>query len=319
MEFDIAKYEAMPYRRFTQRWELDKALNSLKGILEGIVADQQVSETEVQELKHWCDLHRSFSRRHPFNEVLPLIDAALADGILSGEEMEDIFWLVQKMRPSSKGFDLVRVSIQALHGLLHGLLADNDLSDEEIRGLQDWVERHDFLKGVYPYDEIDSLITAILADGKITQRERDMARAFFGEFVDTKTSLNVNRSELDELQAKYSIKGICATCPEVVVPSSVFCLTGVSVRAKRKDIKDLLETLGGVFTDRVTQDTQYLVVGAGGNPCWVFSCYGRKVEAAVDLRRAGHRITILHENDLWDELIPYSERKGIDHNLYLAR
>ena len=145
-----------------------------------------------------------------------------------------------------------------------------------------------------------------------------MARAFFGEFVDTKLSLNVNRAEISELQAKYSIKGICSPGPEIVVPGSVFCLTGASARAERKGIQALIEAVGGIFSNSVNRKTNYLVVGAAGNPCWAFSCYGRKVEAAVELRKAGHKITILHESDLWDELIPFAESRGLDYGPYLV-
>ncbi|GMA55471.1 hypothetical protein GCM10025857_68280 [Alicyclobacillus contaminans] len=52
----------------------------------------------------------------------------------------------------------------------------------------------------------------------------------------------------------------------------------------------------------MTVDTDYLVVGDQGNPCWAFSCYGRKVEKAVKLRKQGRRILIIHEVDFWDAL-----------------
>ena len=58
--------------------------------------------------------------------------------------------------------------------------------------------------------------------------------------------------------------------------------------------------LGAVFSPNVTSQTHYLVVGAGGNPCWAFSCYGRKVEKAVDARKSGNPILIVHESDFWD-------------------
>lgn len=37
-------------------------------------------------------------------------------------------------------------------------------------------------------------------------------------------------------------------------------------------------------------------------PCWACSCYGRKVEQVVKLRKEGCRITINHENDFHDEM-----------------
>ncbi len=315
----VTNYEALPFRQFTGRAELDKVLNSLTGILEGITVDKMINPGELAELKHWCNLYRAYADKHPFNELLPILDSSLEDNYLSSEELEDIYWLVKQLRGSSTYYDVTSASLQRLHGLLHGVLADNVITGEELRGVQEWLEEFDFLKGVYPYDEIEGLLTAILADGIITAEERDMARAFFGEFVDTKASLNLSEPELRELKGRYDIKGICAVAPEVTIPGSVFCLTGASARAQRNGIGALIEAAGGVFRDNVNRKTNYLVVGAAGNPCWAFSCYGRKVESAVELKKAGHRITILHENDLWDELIPYAECNGIDCDALLLK
>ncbi|MDD3364133.1 MAG: BRCT domain-containing protein [Syntrophomonas sp.] len=88
------------------------------------------------------------------------------------------------------------------------------------------------------------------------------------------------------------------------MPGNLFCFTGVSSKAKRSDIKAIVESKGGIFKNTVVKDTTYLIVGNGGNPCWVFSCYCRKVEQAVNLRKAGHGILIVHEKDFWDEINP---------------
>ncbi len=50
------------------------------------------------------------------------------------------------------------------------------------------------------------------------------------------------------------------------------------------------------------KNTDYLIVGNAGNPCWAYSCYGRKIEQAVDLRKAGGKIKIVNEIDFWDVL-----------------
>jgi hypothetical protein len=47
-------------------------------------------------------------------------------------------------------------------------------------------------------------------------------------------------------------------------------------------------------------ELDYLIVAAERSLSWAFSCYGRKVEAAMALRRAGARLAIVHETDFWD-------------------
>lgn len=56
------------------------------------------------------------------------------------------------------------------------------------------------------------------------------------------------------------------------------------------------------FFNRITKPNaaDFLVVGADGNPCWAFACYGRKVEMAIDYRKQGCKLLIVHENDFWD-------------------
>lgn len=56
----------------------------------------------------------------------------------------------------------------------------------------------------------------------------------------------------------------------------------------------------------MNKPVNYLIVGAEGNPCWKFSCYGRKVEKAVELRKEGSRLLIIHELDFHDAVADLS-------------
>lgn len=111
---------------------------------------------------------------------------------------------------------------------------------------------------------------------------------------------NLSSYDLDELKNKYSVDGICAICQEIDFDGTTFCFTGQSKRAKRKEIAEIIESLGGKFNNNVTKKTRYLIVGNDGNPCWAFSCYGRKIEEAVNRRKNGQTLTIVNEIDFWD-------------------
>ncbi len=76
-------------------------------------------------------------------------------------------------------------------------------------------------------------------------------------------------------------------------------MTGHSKRAKRRDIADVIERLGGYVKGNVSAGLNYLVVCCKKNRTWAFECYGRKVEYAVTLRRLGQGPLIVHENDFW--------------------
>lgn len=291
--------ELHEYRKFTGPAEMQKAINSFRGILEGISIDGVIDSAEQQELKAWYDIHRHLVDRHPFSEILPAIDTALEDNILTADEARDLLWLCDQV--SSNGYyDLMTSSIQTLHGVLHGVIANNILTDVEICKLIAWLDDHSTLQGIYPFDEVYSLVSSVVEDGVITEDERNTLRAFFSEFVDAKDSFNLNELELKQLQEQYSVTGICAKNPRVEILGHTFCFTGTSNRATRDEIASAIYQCGGKFTNSVSKKVDYLVVGSDGNPCWAFSCYGRKVEKAVTLRKEGYALVIVNENDFWN-------------------
>lgn len=290
--------EESEYREFTGRAEMHKALNSLIGILKGIAIDHDVIALEAQELSHWYGLYRHLINHHPFNEIIPVVDSALADGVLTCEEAEDLRYLCERL--TSKGYyDFITGELQMLHGILHGLLADNLLSDAEILALQSWLKEHEELKGLYPFDEIVALLYVVLEDGVISDDERNLLKVFFAEFIDTRDSLTLDEVALAELRAEYKVQNICAKDPAIVFADNLFCFTGKSTRGTRDSIAEQIISLGGRFHNDVVKDTKYLIVGSDGSPCWAFSCYGRKVEKAVQWRKEGGTLTIVNEHDFW--------------------
>jgi NAD-dependent DNA ligase len=285
------------YTRFTQRMNLDKAVHTLEGILIGISIDDNITEPELRELRRWRSEHIEYSRRHPFNEIMPKVDAAMADGILTVEEKEDLLWLCKNLRTDSIYYNELTSDLQRLQGILHGVLADGILTDEEILKLSDWITENEHLKGCYPFDEIDSVLTSILADGQIDEDERSMLKNFLEDFV------VIGEVPKEKIGTRHlAVSGVCAVCPEIIFAEKSFCLTGESRRATRVAIAEKIESIGGKVIGNVREDLDYLIICAAGNYCWAFSCFGRKVERAVKYRKKGAMLTIAHENDLWDAI-----------------
>lgn len=290
----------LDYRTFTKPAELHKAINTLRGIVAGISTDTHVAESEVRELTHWCELHQHLRDRHPFSEILPIIEQACADGIITEDESKDILWVCSSFADSGAYYDAVTSTIQFLSGMIHGIMADGEISDKEVEALNAWIKANDFLSGTYPFDELNSLLSSILADKKIDEDERNTLLAFFSNIIEFKNSFNLIERDFVDLREKYSVDGICASCPEVTLDGKIFCFTGESYRGTRKELADTVTRLGGTFRNNVSSKTDYLIVGNAGNPCWAYACYGRKIEEAMNLRKAGGHITIVNETDFWD-------------------
>lgn len=285
------------YLRFTTPQIVSRELTTLSGILKGIHIDGTVTPAEIQGLMDWMTRNQQFERKHPFGEIFTVLLDALADGVLTEDELADIVWLCDKYVGESGYFDAITGDIQQLHGILAGIAADGRIEKSELIGLREWLQENDHLKSCWPYDEIEAVICHVLKDGVVDQQEHAALLGFFSEFVKSEDHRAV---DIPENWGQISIQGICSVCPEIDFSDRVFCFTGSSARMTRKKIAEIIESAGGQFSKSLTKSVQFLVIGAEGNPCWTFSCYGRKVEQAVELRRSGHQVVLVHEYDFWD-------------------
>jgi hypothetical protein len=284
------------FRRFTGKAEFEKIFNTLIGLIEGIVIDARINEVELAFLETWLEAQRARAQKHPFNEIIPLLDQAIADGVLSSGGKEDILWLCKRLT-ASEYLNAAAADMQRLHSLVAAIGSDGHVSVDELCGLADWLLENEHLKTCWPYDEIESLVSGVLEDGKIDPEEHAMLMAFFGEFVSVLDNRTVFSPHVREGATFF---GLCAVCPEIRFPDSVFCLTGSSQKYSRQDFAAVIAGRGGTAVGGVSKKVHYLVIGADGNPCWAYACYGRKVERAVELRKEGHPIVIVHEKDFHD-------------------
>lgn len=292
--------ELEDYRMFCSKAELQKALNTLHGIITGIALDQNINLEEISELTNWCNLQRDYIDYPPFNKIIPYVEEALANGTLTNEIYGDILGYCEQYDNNSDSQDTETHDIQELHGIIHGILSDNIVTEREAKSFYYWLKEHKNLTGTYPYDEIYSVICEVLNDWSVSEEETLRLKALLGNFVDTRYSMNVSQVEIEQLQEKYGVDGICARDPEISLEGKTFCFTGTSSRAKRNEIAEIITERGGLFNNNVTNKTDFLIVGNEGNPCWMFNCYGRKVEKAVSIRKTGGHIMLVNELDFWN-------------------
>ena len=290
--------ETLEYRIYTTRSEADKAINSLKGILEGINFDNEVNESEIKELYKWSIKHKALVNRNPFREFMLIIKEALEQHTADTEMIQDLYWLCQKYEQDNYYYNAVTADLQTLQGVCHGILSDGIISDKEIHDLEIWLSKNKHLTSYYPYDELSSLLLAITSDGKIDEEERLVLKAYFNQFV--KLADNEMDKKVKEETAEVHIAAMCSSDPNVIFEGKTFCVTGVLNSCKREELIKRIEKLGGIGTNSVSKKTDYLIVGDSGNPAWAFACYGRKVEAALKHRKEGHTITLIHEYDFFD-------------------
>jgi len=284
------------YWKFTSPYRVEKAMNTLTGIVQGIAADNTITSQEISLLRQWVAENEEFRNKNPLKELIDRIEEALSDNFLDSEEIEDILWLCEKFNHFNGKISHVTADMQKLHGIFAGIIADGVVSKSELEQLSNWIDEHEHLKGTWPYDETESLILQVLKDGIIDNEEHKLLLNFFSEFlrVDQHKTLKYPLNEVDK-----PIQGLCAVCPDVTIARKTFCVTGKLKNKTRKEVASIITTNNGCFSKNLNKDVDYLLIGSDGNEAWAFSCYGRKVEQAINLRKEGHEIILIHEFDFW--------------------
>jgi NAD-dependent DNA ligase len=289
-------------RKLSKKAEIDKAFHTLEGILIGIGIDDDLNHSEILELQNWVKQSEVFIQKEIIREISGILKEAIISKDFSQDNYDSLLWICKNINTKSKYYDIITSDMQRLQGILHGILADGKITTSEIENLSKWLFENEQLKGVYPYDEICSVIVEVLRDGQVDEEEEKFLKVFFSEFIDLTKSKNISPTEMIELKREITIQGICSLDPDIQFDDKLFCFTGVSKKVKRAEFKTLVEGKHGRFSENVRKDLDYLIIGNDGNPCWVYSCYGRKVEQAIELRKNGNKIIIVNEIDFWDSI-----------------
>ena len=186
--------------------------------------------------------------------------------------------------------DALKQSLGELLGLARGLLADQELSDSEIKFLQQWLEERYAMTSSFPGNVIYNRIKEVLADGIVTEDERD-------HLVETLNMLIEGRLEdlseqLDLTELWFDEAGL------IEFHDTRFCLTGNFVYGPKEICKSAIEQRGGLVSPTVDNEPEFLVVGAMGVDAWRTGGLGAEIEEAMRLKARGIPLKIISE-DAW--------------------
>lgn len=189
----------------------------------------------------------------------------------------------------------VTTAIEHLLGISTGLIADNRIEDSEVKFLDLWLTQYPEVTKVWPGKVIADRLRLILADGVITQDERD-------DLLETLKGICGF-----QLEETGSVEASIATIPfdddpSVYFDSRTFCFTGKFLFGTRANCEREILKRGSVAVDAVTSKLEYLVVGSMIEPSWAHTSYGRKIEKAIDYINKGHGIAIISERQ-WVEAL----------------
>jgi len=183
-----------------------------------------------------------------------------------------------------------RQSLSELLGIAHGLLADQELSDEEIHFLNDWLGDRYWIASGFPGNVIHARIREVLEDGVITEEERSHLVETLNMLLEDRLEDLAEQVDLTELW--FDEVGL------ISFDQTRFCLTGNFVYGPKSVCKTAIEQRGGVVVPSVGSEAQFLVVGGLGVDEWREGGLGAEIEAAMRLRAQGQPVKIIPE-DCW--------------------
>ena len=282
--------------------DLDRSIHLLEGLLKGIAFDQKINTKEIDELNHWIAEHEDDRRHYPYTVLIPLLASVLADLIITEDEKKDILWFCNKVSTENLFYDIVFSDLQRLKGIIHGIISDKIIRDEEVFALETWLNDNFHLKGHYPYDELVTIIHRILKDRFISDKEKTLLERYFIEFISETTLSSYSPKEIQEIKTRISLNAVCAIDPKLTVEGKYFAITGQINRSDKSQLMESIKELGGKYSQHVTEQLDYLIVCDESALMWGFEPYGRKIDQALSLRSKGHPIVILQKKDFKDFL-----------------
>lgn len=288
------------YWKFTGPQREASAVQTLHGLINGVVIDGVLRDRERDAIRTWLVDHKELRHRSSFAGMA----LTLQRDLLDAPEFEpcvavDLLDALHRLADLEQYYDDATVDTQRLHGVIAGIASDGRIELDEVIAFRDWLNDHDHLSGLWPFEEISSVVRQVLADNVIDEEEHALLLNLFTAFVrdEDKRALDLPFNELGK-----RLSGICAHCPTVTFAEHSFCFTGASERGTRTELRHQVERWGGEFHPNVRSATDFLIVCGLGNDSWAYECYGRKVEKAMEMRRRGSSIMVVHEFDFWDAL-----------------
>jgi NAD-dependent DNA ligase len=266
----------------------DKAAYALRGLLQGIMADEKLDSQELLFLDAWLRSQQALDNGDVV-DLLNLIGEILEDGVITHDELQEVTEVINAIiefgqQSSSES----EASINELLGLLVGIAADGKITHEELVQLESWIENNGQIAHQWPTNEIIRRITAINEDGVVTEEE-------LGDLLETVKQLSGHDYE-ETGSADGGVAEVFSNNVENIVhQGKTFCFTGKFVCGTRAAVEGSAMEKGAIISSNFTKKVDILVIGTLASRDWRFTSHGRKIEKALKLKQGGTDILILSE------------------------
>lgn len=280
---------------FNLRRNQVKAASALRGILEGVVADEKLRNSELLFLDAWLRSQRHL-KGGDIVDLLDLIGEVLRDGIITQAEKDEALEVIGDILDfGEEAGDEPEAQINELTGFLLGISADNEISRSELAELDRWLKDHEELAETWPASEVIRRIEDIKEDGVVTDEELE-------DLLETVKQISGQQFQETGEAADGVAEVFSDDVGELTHEGKKMCFTGKFVCGTRSAVEKSAKEKGAKIAKNVSQSLDVLVVGTIASRDWRFSSHGRKIEQALEHRQNGTDILILSERH-WRSLV----------------
>ncbi len=96
----ITKYDFRPVPPVihkTNYTESTKALQELQGVLNGVICDNVLNDSEILFIEEWLRQHKELKGNYPYDKIYTKIKEVLEDGIITENEKSELFILIYRI------------------------------------------------------------------------------------------------------------------------------------------------------------------------------------------------------------------------------
>lgn len=272
----------------------EKAAFGLRGILAGITADRTLNEQELLFLDVWLKSQTYLQQDEDIEILIEFVRNALEN---PGQQIDTSALLLHIDKLISIDFPpplSIDGFVNELLGLIDGIAADGKLHDLEALKIGNWLCDHPEVALEWPGSTLVDRLRRIFEDGVITDDERE-------DFIETIKQITGCRPEETGQVTGTATEFLEDAVDQLLFEGKTFCFTGKFVSGTRQQVETIAIERGASTASDVSKKVDYLVIGIEASRDWKFASYGRKIEQAINLKRAGVPILILTERR-WLEL-----------------
>lgn len=182
----------------------------------------------------------------------------------------------------------VEQGLAQMVGLVRGVIADGQVTEDEAERLSDWARDNPELATRYPANLLARRLEKIFLDGRVDRRERTRLGAMLAQLAENPSGFGGGYPLATDLP-------VTIPEPEVRFEGQTFVFAGELAYGPTHACEREVTELGGLCERAVNRRTDYVVIGSLAATEWHQESFGSLVDEVVQYRVRGVPIAIISE------------------------